>query len=89
MSEIDGESHFVDGAPEYDREKQAFIEATGIRFLRFTNNDVYENLEGVLEVIKRKVWELRSDEVLQEYPPLFSSSLKLRSLRLIKGGVRG
>jgi very-short-patch-repair endonuclease len=30
MSEIDGESHFVDGAPEYDRERQAFIEATGI-----------------------------------------------------------
>jgi very-short-patch-repair endonuclease len=77
MIEIDGESHFVDGAPEYDRERQAFIEATSIRFLRFTN------LGGVLEMM-RKVWELRSDEVLQEYPP--TSSLKLR---LIKGGVRG
>ena len=35
--EIDGESHFQDGAQEYDQERQAFIESVGIRFLRFTN----------------------------------------------------
>ncbi len=57
--EIDGESHFIDGTQEYDRERQAFIEATGIQFIRFTNNDVYENLEGVLEIVRLKVRELR------------------------------
>lgn len=59
--EIDGDSHFQDGAQEYDQERQAFIESVGIRFLRFTNNEVYGNLEGVLERIIQKIGELRND----------------------------
>lgn len=59
--EIDGESHFQDGVQEYDQERQAFIELLGIRFLRFTNDDVYRNLEGVLERIIQKIGELRND----------------------------
>ncbi|GAB1545104.1 hypothetical protein NUACC21_77800 [Scytonema sp. NUACC21] len=57
--EIDGDSHFQDGAVEYDRERQAFIESAGIKFIRFTNNDVYMNLTGVLETIAEKIRELR------------------------------
>lgn len=56
--EIDGDSHFQAGAQEYDRERQAFIESVGIRFLRFTNNEVYDNLAGVLERINQEIWEL-------------------------------
>jgi very-short-patch-repair endonuclease len=56
--EIDGYSHFQDGAQEYDRERQAFIESVGIRFLRFTNDEVYGNLEWVLEKINQEIWEL-------------------------------
>ncbi len=57
--EIDGESHFKDGAAEYDRARQEFVESAGIRFIRFTNDDVYLNLSGVLESIAEKVRELR------------------------------
>ena len=57
--EIDGESHFKDGMAEYDRERQSYIESLGIKFIRFTNNDVYENLDGVLVRIVLKVRELR------------------------------
>jgi very-short-patch-repair endonuclease len=57
--EIDGESHFKDGAAEYDRARQEFVESAGIRFIRFTNDDVYLNLSGVLESIADKVRELR------------------------------
>jgi very-short-patch-repair endonuclease len=57
--EIDGESHFQEEAAQYDRERQIFIESTGINFLRFTNNQVYENLNGVLEIIAQKIRELR------------------------------
>jgi very-short-patch-repair endonuclease len=46
--EIDGDSHFADGAEEYDRERQTVIESYGIRFLRFTNAEVNENIEGVV-----------------------------------------
>lgn len=49
--ELDGDSHFVEGAQEYDRQRQDFIESFGIKFLRFTNNEVYENLEGVIDEI--------------------------------------
>jgi very-short-patch-repair endonuclease len=45
--EIDGDSHFVFGAEEYDKDRQEYIETFGIRFLRFTNVDVYENIDGV------------------------------------------
>ncbi len=57
--EIDGESHFQEGAALYDNERQIFIESAGIKFLRFTNNQVYENLNGVLETIAHKIRELR------------------------------
>ncbi|MBE9214711.1 DUF559 domain-containing protein [Plectonema cf. radiosum LEGE 06105] len=57
--EIDGESHFMEGAVEYDRERQSYIKSFGIKFIRFTNNDVYDNLDGVLESIALKVRELR------------------------------
>lgn len=56
--EIDGDSHFEEGAQEYDRERQAVIESVGIRFLRFTNDEVYGNLERVLERITQEIWEL-------------------------------
>jgi very-short-patch-repair endonuclease len=49
--ELDGDSHFTDAAKGYDRERQRWIESFGIRFLRFTNTDLYENLDGVLHVI--------------------------------------
>jgi very-short-patch-repair endonuclease len=49
--EVDGDSHFEPGAEEYDKIRQAHIETFGIRFLRFTNADVYHGLDGVLHVI--------------------------------------
>jgi very-short-patch-repair endonuclease len=55
--EIDGESHFVDGALQRDQVRQSFIESTGVTFLRFTNLDIYDRLEGVIEKILEKVPE--------------------------------
>ena len=49
--ELDGDSHLGREAEEYDRVRQTYIEAHGIHFLRFSNAEVYENLEGVLRVI--------------------------------------
>lgn len=49
--EIDGDSHFWGDTPAYDKERQIYIEANGIKLIRFTNREVIENLEGVLEKI--------------------------------------
>jgi len=73
--EIDGETHFQDGAEAYDQARQQFIEKFGIQFLRFTNQQVYENLEGVIEVIAQMVQSLRS----QTPPPTDSPLGKERT----------
>lgn len=49
--EIDGNSHFQENAAEYDGKRQAAIEQLGIRFLRFTNQEIHKNLFEVLERI--------------------------------------
>jgi len=46
--EIDGATHFTEEAEEYDRERQQIIESFGIKFLRFTNAEVMENIDGVV-----------------------------------------
>ena len=49
--EVDGDSHFVEGADERDKKRQMIVESYGITFLRFTNREVRENLSGVLSRI--------------------------------------
>ncbi|MGD0036693.1 MAG: endonuclease domain-containing protein [Bacteroidota bacterium] len=57
--EIDGDSHFILGAEEQDKARQEHIEAFGIRFLRFTNEDVCRNVDGVCQNVYIAVDELR------------------------------
>jgi very-short-patch-repair endonuclease len=49
--EIDGAPHRSEAEREYDRRRQEYIELYKIHFLRFSNSDVYKNLDGVLTVI--------------------------------------
>ena len=56
--EVDGDSHFMDGASVYDEDRQRRIENLGIEFLRFTNTDVKTNLNEVVKEIQRKLREL-------------------------------
>src|ERR1700678_4045049 len=49
--ELDGDSHYQEGAKEYDQERTQFIERFGIRIVRVLNSDVHENLDGILEMI--------------------------------------
>jgi very-short-patch-repair endonuclease len=49
--EIDGTTHWAEAESEYDRRRQEYIELYNINFLRFTNSDVYNNLDGVLMII--------------------------------------
>ncbi len=44
--EIDGMIHFVDeDTKQYDKDRQEYIETLGIQFLRFTNDEVFDNLD--------------------------------------------
>jgi len=57
--ELDGDSHFIGNAAEYDRERQIQIERYGVRFIRITNEDVFTNLDGVLHDIGETILRLR------------------------------
>jgi very-short-patch-repair endonuclease len=60
--EVDGDSHFLSSeAEQYDRQRQSAIEDLGIKVLRFTNEEVKSNLEGVLKKIL--------EEIKQPEPP--------------------
>lgn len=50
--EVDGDSHFRTAAPVYDEERTSHLNRFGIEVLRFTNREVFENLEGVLHAIE-------------------------------------
>jgi very-short-patch-repair endonuclease len=51
--EVDGGQHAEQTAA--DAERTRFLEAEGYRVLRFWNNDVLRNIDGVLEVIQHAV----------------------------------
>ena len=50
--ELDGAIHNMGDQPQYDAERQAFIETFGIRFLRFSNNMIEGDIESVIETIR-------------------------------------
>lgn len=45
--ELDGGQH----SPEIDAARTAYLESKGFLVMRFWNNDVFQNIEGVLETI--------------------------------------
>jgi BirA family biotin operon repressor/biotin-[acetyl-CoA-carboxylase] ligase len=55
--ELDGFSH--DCAPERDERRDAWMAREGLVVLRFTNDDVRDNVEGVVTAIRLKVERLR------------------------------
>ena len=51
--EIDGGQHAVE--VEKDREREVWLSTQGFTTLRFWNNEIMQNLEGVLEVIRENI----------------------------------
>jgi very-short-patch-repair endonuclease len=49
--ELDGGQHAE--ITEYELRRRAYLEANGYRVLRFWNNEVFDNIEGILETIVR------------------------------------
>jgi len=50
--EIDGDSHYLDeGIKKNDRDRQKYIEDLGFTVLRFTNDEISKNIDGVLTIV--------------------------------------
>ncbi len=53
--EVDGDSHFSDETRVYDEERTKFLEGLGIRVIRYTNDEVMQNTDGVYEDLKKQL----------------------------------
>lgn len=53
--EIDGGQHNKDKNIENDYKRTAFIEKEGYKVIRFWNDEVWNNIEGVCAVIKKEL----------------------------------
>ncbi|UCD29337.1 MAG: DUF559 domain-containing protein [Planctomycetota bacterium] len=72
--EIDGDSHFGDGAEVRDAKRQLYIKSMGIEFLRFNNIYVFKNLDEVVDMIAETIINMKNNN-----PP---------QSPLVKGGRR-
>jgi very-short-patch-repair endonuclease len=72
--EVDGDSHFTADGIAYDTERTSYLAKFGIAVIRFTNAEVLENLDAVLERIKAVVQQ-RSQPPLA--PPWKGGETKL------------
>jgi very-short-patch-repair endonuclease len=57
--ELDGGQHNEPSAQAYDAARTAALQKSGWHVLRFWNNEVNENIEGVLEVIAQALTQKR------------------------------
>jgi very-short-patch-repair endonuclease len=57
--EVDGSIHFEEGQQEKDAYRQKRLESLGVKFIRFNDLDVKDNLNFVLFEIKEKIENLQ------------------------------
>jgi very-short-patch-repair endonuclease len=53
--EVDGNSHYTDDGLLYDKRRTEILEKYGLKVLRFTNNDVMKNFQGVIQIIESQI----------------------------------
>ncbi|HXG19634.1 MAG TPA: endonuclease domain-containing protein [Methylomirabilota bacterium] len=73
--EVDGSQHFVAEQVEYDSQRTTVLESQGLQVLRFTNHEVLQETEAVVEAIYRAVLEAKNPPRFAP-PPLQKGAFK-------------
>ncbi len=55
--ELDGKYHQLPQQQTNDIERTKWLENKGYKVMRFTNEELFENIDGVLEEIKERLYE--------------------------------
>ena len=66
--EVDGATHSSDREIAHDERRDAVMKADGFVVVRVGNDDVFNNLEGVLETIRLKLVETPSRDEGEKSP---------------------
>jgi len=53
--EVDGDSHYIGNAQNYDKIRDKYLNSLGIKVLRVKNSDIMNNIEGVYLYIKNEI----------------------------------
>ena len=53
--ELDGGQHFTVEGQAYDTRRTSYLATHGVHVLRFTNRELFENTDGVLEMLRQSV----------------------------------
>jgi very-short-patch-repair endonuclease len=56
---VDGPSHFEGGEAEHDAARTEYLENKGWTVIRFSNADVVDDIDAVVEAIWLKAMEIR------------------------------
>ena len=56
--ELDGKEHFTMEGDTYDYDRTEYLNSCGINVLRFENNEIWNNIEGVLNAIIQEINDL-------------------------------
>ena len=62
--EVDGEIHSTEEQMEYDRSRNYFMNELGLLVLRFTNQQVINNVDAVLFSIKEEVTKMLQGDLI-------------------------
>ena len=55
--ELDGGYHYTADQQQNDKQRTEWLESRGYRVIRFTNEELFRNINKVLETIKEKLYE--------------------------------
>jgi very-short-patch-repair endonuclease len=53
--ELDGSQHYTENGLEYDNERTKLLNAFGVEVIRFSNNDIDKNFNGVCDKINEVI----------------------------------
>ncbi len=51
--EVDGGQHYTYDGRQKDRVRDNYMTELGLKVLRFSDRDIFENIDGVIEIISR------------------------------------
>ena len=53
--EVDGDTHTSNDEKVRDNRREIYLQSLGLQVIRYTNEEVLKNLEGVLDDLARRV----------------------------------
>ncbi|HEV8718977.1 MAG TPA: endonuclease domain-containing protein [Candidatus Binatia bacterium] len=80
--EVDGSQHFEAEQEAYDLQRTAYLKKQGLRVLRFTNLEILQKLEAVVEAIYGAVRETKNPPALRTAPLWQRGGTEGKSCRL-------